>query len=95
MESRDFERLPSILLSRMSVSVFEYVIEKKVFVYVGFGQTVRMFFNMMQWRGLDPDYEVKIDQAKVFYYCKHGKGITYHNEKQGLLDELKQIGVIS
>lgn len=80
------------------ISAYEYSDKEKDFVYVGFSQNARMWFRMMQWKIIDDESMNLVDQTGQIFFIriKHEKHIgVFHWTKEGLLDELKEKGLIS
>lgn len=77
------------------ILVWQYLPKTNEFDKSGWAHKPETFFNMMMWKGLTPQYSQHLSQTGNLYYYLNGKDGAFHWTKEGLLDELREKGVIS
>lgn len=80
------------------IAAYEYFDKEKDFVCVGFSQNARMWFRMLEWKIVSDEYMDLIDQTgQIFFFrVEHENHLgVFHWTKEGLLNEIKEKGLIS
>ncbi|AIA64871.1 hypothetical protein AVV44_gp072 [Cronobacter phage S13] len=77
----------------MRVITYQYNLCRGKFEQVGWAHKAETYFKMMGWK--IPDEIHKVNETKKLYYCLHEPCGSYHWTKEGLLDELRENGIIS